>query len=47
MVQLGFSEDVVWLMIIGQLLDFIACHRQFHGMEKPKVEASINEVIPF
>jgi hypothetical protein len=45
-VQLGFSLEEIWLMPLGQLLDFIACHRQFLGLEKPCRETNIDDVIP-
>jgi len=44
-VQLGFSSDEVWLMRIGLLLDLIACHRQFLGIDKPA--PTIDDIIPF
>ena len=34
-VQLGFTEEETWLTPIGELLDYMACHRQWHGLEKP------------
>lgn len=33
-------------MPLGQLLDLMACHRQFLGQEKPKNEFGIDEIIP-
>lgn len=45
--QLGFSADEVWLMPLGLLLDLIACHRQFLGIEKAKREIGIDDVVPF
>jgi len=33
-------------MPLGQLLDLWTCHKQFLGVEKPKKEYSIDEVIP-
>jgi hypothetical protein len=40
------SETEVWLTPIGHLLDLWECHRQFHGMAKPKREANIEDIIP-
>jgi len=45
-VQLNRSEYEVWLMPIGYLLDLWECHKQFHGMSKPKKEAFIDDIIP-
>jgi hypothetical protein len=45
-VQLHFSQEETWLMPLGELLDLIACHRQFLGYEKPKRELGIDEIIP-
>jgi len=33
-------------MPMGQLLDLWACHKQFNGLEKPKREWTIDEVLP-
>ena len=45
--RLHLSQDEVWLMPFSLLLDLIECHRQYEGMAKPKLELSIDEVIPF
>lgn len=34
-------------MPLGDLLDFIACHQQYIGMEKPKQLYDLDDVIPF
>jgi len=44
--HLHFSEDEVWLAPIGHLLDLWECHKQFHGMAKPKRELFIEDIIP-
>jgi len=44
--QLGRNEEDVWLMAIGDLLDQWEIHKQFIGMAKPKVEISIDDIIP-
>ncbi len=44
-VHLNRSEQEVWLMPLGHLLDLYECHRQYHGMAKPKREYFIDEII--
>ena len=44
--HLNKSETEVWLTPIGYLLDLWECHKQFHGMAKPKREVFIDDVIP-
>lgn len=34
-------------MPFGLLLDLWECHKQFNGMTKPKVDRSIDEIIPY
>ena len=36
----------MWLMPLGHLLDQIEIYKQFHGIAKPKIEVTIDEVIP-
>ncbi|GHU76982.1 hypothetical protein FACS1894188_10390 [Clostridia bacterium] len=43
--QLGFSEDETWLMPLGQLLDLMACHRQFLGIDKPKKDYTLDDIL--
>ena len=45
-VQMGMSDEKFWLMPIGLFLDLWACHKQWHGLEKPARETSIDDVIP-
>jgi hypothetical protein len=45
-VHLHLSQDEVWLMPFGLLLDLWECHRQFNGISKPKVERFIDDIIP-
>lgn len=33
-------------MPLGKLLDLWTCHKQFIGIEKPKREVTIDDVIP-
>ncbi|MEC1771949.1 hypothetical protein [Schinkia azotoformans] len=40
------SEEEVWLMPMGYLLDLWECHKQFNGIAKPKQELFIDDVIP-
>jgi hypothetical protein len=44
---MGMGADDFWLMPIGLFLDLWTCHKQFIGVEKPKREVFIDEVIPF
>jgi len=44
--HLHFADDEVWLTPIGHLLDLWECHKQFHGMAKPKRELFIEDIIP-
>jgi hypothetical protein len=43
---MGMSDEKFWLMPIGLFLDLWACHKQWHGLEKPARETSIDDVIP-
>jgi len=43
---LNRKEDEVWLMPLGYLMDLWECHKQFNGIEKPKQDVSIDDVIP-
>ena len=45
-VHLNRSEQEVWLMPLGDLLDLYECHKQYHGLAKPKREYFIDELIP-
>jgi len=45
--HLHLSQEEVWLMPFGLLLDLWECHKQYHGISKPRRELSIDEVIPF
>ena len=44
---LGRSELEVWLMPLGHLLDQWEIYKQFNGITKPKVDKTIDDVIPF
>lgn len=45
--HLNLTQDEVWLMPFGLLLDLWECHRQYNGIAKPKREITIDDVIPF
>jgi len=45
--HLHLSQEEVWQMPFGLLLDLWECHKQYHGISKPRRELSIDEVIPF
>jgi len=45
-VQLMFSEEEFWTMPIGEFLDYWTAHKQFHGIEKPKRQVFIDDIIP-
>ncbi|MDD4431616.1 MAG: hypothetical protein PHF61_09485, partial [Bacteroidales bacterium] len=40
------SEQEVWLMPIGHLLDQWEIYRQFHNLTKPKRELYSDDIIP-
>lgn len=44
--HLNLSQDEVWLMPFGLLLDLWECHRQYNGITKPKRDLTIDDVIP-
>lgn len=44
--HLHLTQDEVWLMPFGLLLDLWECHKQFEGISKPKTEVFIDDVIP-
>ena len=48
MAHLNLSQDEVWLMPFGLLMDLWECHRQFMGLAKrePKQVLTIDDVIP-
>jgi hypothetical protein len=41
------TQDEVWLTPFGLLLDLWECHKQYHGIAKPKREVFIDDIIPF
>ena len=44
--RLHLSQDEVWAMPFGLLLDLWGCDKQYNGISKPKREHFIDEVIP-
>nr|DAO88883.1 MAG TPA: hypothetical protein [Caudoviricetes sp.] len=47
MAHLNLSQDEVWLMPFGLLMDLWECHKQFMGIAKPKQVLTIDDVIPY
>jgi hypothetical protein len=45
-VHLNRSEEETWLTPIGLLMDLWECHKQFIGLTKPRIEVSIDDVLP-
>jgi len=43
---MGMRPEEFWLMPIGLFLDLWTCHKQWHGLEKPAREQSIDDAIP-
>ncbi|WP_231512536.1 MULTISPECIES: hypothetical protein [Bacillaceae] len=43
---LNRSEDEVWLMPLGYLMDLWECHKQFNGIAKPRKDVFIDDAIP-
>ena len=43
---MGMRAEDFWLMPIGLFFDLWCCHKQFLGLEKPKRNLSIDDVIP-
>lgn len=41
------KQEEVWLTPIGLMLDLHACHLQSIGAEKPVLEYTIDDVIPY
>ena len=47
MAHLSLSQDEVWLMPFGLLMDLWECHKQFMGIARPKQVLTIDDVIPY
>jgi len=45
-VHLRMTADEFWLTPMGQFLDLWSCHKQWLGIEKPRVERSVDDIIP-
>lgn len=45
--HLNLSQEEVWLMPFGLLLDLWECHKQYNGIAKPKRVDCIDDVIPY
>ena len=46
MAHLNLTQDDVWLMPFGLLLDLWECHKQYYRLAKPWQEKTIDDVIP-
>jgi len=46
-VQMGMSNEDFWLCPLGLFLDLWTCHKQFLGIEKPKTEVFIDDLLPY
>ena len=44
--HLHLSQDEVWLMPFGLLLDLWECHKQYNGQATPAHEHYIDDIIP-
>lgn len=44
--HLHLSQDEVWLMPFGLLLDLWECHKQYNGQAAPAHEHYIDDIIP-
>jgi len=44
-ILMGMGENEFWLTPIGLFLDLWACFKQWHGLEKPVREKSIDDII--
>lgn len=44
--QLHLTQDEVWTMPFGLLLDLFECHKQYNGLAEPKREHLIDDIIP-
>jgi hypothetical protein len=42
---MGRSE--FWLTPMGEFLDLWTCHKQYLGIEKPVIEAALDDIIPW
>ncbi|RGG87024.1 hypothetical protein DWW75_04255 [Ruminococcus sp. AF17-11] len=45
--HLNLSQEEVWLMPFGLLLDLWECHKQYNGITNPKRNLTIDDVIPY
>jgi hypothetical protein len=44
---MGMPPDRFWLMSTGMFLDLWTIYKQWHGIEKAKTHANIDQIIPF
>jgi hypothetical protein len=45
-ILMGISHDAFWGMSFGMFMDLWTCFKQWHGIEKARIEANIDQVIP-
>ena len=45
-VLMRMEPERFWLTPLGLFLDLWTCFKQWHGIEKPDVEADIDDIIP-
>jgi hypothetical protein len=46
-VLMGIEPDSFWNMPFGMFIDLWTCYKQWNGIEKPKIYANIDQIIPF
>ena len=44
--HLHLTQEEVWFMPFGLLLDLWECRKQYHGIAKPKREVFIADILP-
>ena len=45
-VQMCMGAEDFWLCPLGLFMDLWECHKQWHGLAKPKVELFIDDILP-
>ena len=45
-VQMNMSADDFWLTPLGLFMDLWTCHKQFLGIEKPRIEYELSDILP-
>ncbi len=44
---MNMEPERFWLTPLGLFLDLWTCHKQWHGIEKPEEQISIDDIIPY